>query len=94
MLSRLGSSATLAGGLGIPRGATPRRHHRLWPLAGVTMVQLQLQLVAICFFAVLLLSAVFAISGNDQAWRSWGWPALLLAAAIGLLMVAALNGPD
>jgi hypothetical protein len=54
----------------------------------------QLQLLATSFFAVLLLSAVFGISGNDQRRRGWGWPALLLVTAMGLLVVATLTGPD
>jgi hypothetical protein len=58
------------------------------------MLRFQLQLLAIGFFAVLLLSAVFAISGNGRRGRGWGWPALFLATAISLLIIATFGVPE
>jgi hypothetical protein len=43
--------------------------------------------LAIGAFAVLVVAAVLAISGQDRPGRGWGWSALLLLTAIGLLIL-------
>jgi hypothetical protein len=52
----------------------------------------QLPPLAIGAFAVLVVGAVLAISGQDRPGRGWGWSALLLLTAIGLLMLGSLTG--
>jgi hypothetical protein len=53
------------------------------------MLELQLSILAISFCVVMLLSAVFAISGN-RAVGGWGWSTLLVFTGLGLLTVAAM----
>ena len=52
---------------------------------------LQLPPLAIGAFAVLVVAAVLALCGNDQPGRGWGWSALLLLTAIGLLIVVRVS---
>jgi hypothetical protein len=48
---------------------------------------LQLPPLAIGAFAVLVVAAVLALCGNDEPGRGWGWSALLLLTALGVLIV-------
>jgi hypothetical protein len=61
---------------------------------GELQLPYELPLLAIGFFAVMLMSAVFAISGDRRSGGGWGWTTLLVFTGVGLLVAAAFTGPN